>query len=70
MDGAGVGFHTKVYSGQMFRNSGHHSKWRARNRLCKPTTIVWLVNCSWGGFGGSQFGQDAVNYATFNKIVW
>lgn len=26
-----------------------------------------VINCSWGGFGSSQFSQDAVNYATFNK---
>lgn len=26
-----------------------------------------VINCSWGGFGGGQFGQDIVDYATFNK---
>lgn len=26
-----------------------------------------IINCSWGGFGGGQFGQDIVDYATFNK---
>jgi len=26
-----------------------------------------IINCSWGGAGGSQFGQDACNYATINK---
>ena len=26
-----------------------------------------IINCSWGGTGGGQFGQDVVNYATFNK---
>jgi hypothetical protein len=26
-----------------------------------------VVNCSWGGESGGQYGQDAVNYATFNK---
>ena len=26
-----------------------------------------VVNCSWGGDNGGQFGQDAINYATFNK---
>ncbi len=25
-----------------------------------------IINCSWGGTGGSQFGQDIVDYATFN----
>jgi len=28
-----------------------------------------VVNCSWGGFGGGQFGQDIVDYATINKNV-
>lgn len=26
-----------------------------------------IINCSWGGGGGSSFGQDIVDYATFNK---
>jgi len=26
-----------------------------------------IINCSWGGPGGGQFGQDIINYATFNK---
>lgn len=26
-----------------------------------------VINCSWGGTVQSQLGQDAVNYATFNK---
>ncbi|MEP7170383.1 MAG: S8 family serine peptidase, partial [Bacteroidota bacterium] len=26
-----------------------------------------IINCSWGGAGGGQFGQDAVTYATINK---
>jgi hypothetical protein len=25
-----------------------------------------IINCSWGGTGGSQFGQNIVDYATFN----
>lgn len=26
-----------------------------------------VINCSWGGAGGGQFGQDAVTYASVNK---
>ena len=26
-----------------------------------------IINCSWGGTGGGQFGQNVINYATFNK---
>ena len=26
-----------------------------------------IINCSWGGPGGGQLGQDVINYATINK---
>ncbi len=26
-----------------------------------------VINCSWGSFASSQYGQDIVDYATFNK---
>jgi serine protease len=26
-----------------------------------------IINCSWGSPGGGRFGQDVINYATFNK---
>ncbi len=26
-----------------------------------------IINCSWGGTGGGQFGQDIIDYATINK---
>lgn len=26
-----------------------------------------IINCSWGGHGGHPFGQDIINYATFNR---
>lgn len=26
-----------------------------------------IINCSWGGPGGSSYGQDIVNYAVYNK---
>ena len=26
-----------------------------------------IINCSWGGGGSSQFGQDIIDYATINK---
>ncbi len=25
-----------------------------------------VINCSWGGQGGGQYGQDIINYATYN----
>lgn len=30
---------------------------------------VSVINCSWGGGGFSQFEQDIINYATYNKNV-
>jgi hypothetical protein len=26
-----------------------------------------IINCSWGGFGGGQYGQDVIDYATINQ---
>ncbi|HBS88440.1 MAG: hypothetical protein A2W91_14930 [Bacteroidetes bacterium GWF2_38_335] len=26
-----------------------------------------IINCSWGSLAGTEFGQDIINYATFNK---
>jgi serine protease len=66
IDGAGVGFNTKFLPVRLSSN--------ANTIINGELGIVYAadhnciaVNCSWGGFGGSQFGQDAVNYATFNK---
>ncbi|HIA05907.1 MAG TPA: T9SS type A sorting domain-containing protein, partial [Flavobacteriales bacterium] len=28
-----------------------------------------IINCSWGGAGGGQLGQDIIDYATINKDV-
>lgn len=28
-----------------------------------------IINCSWGGVSGHPYGQDVINYATFNKNV-
>ena len=64
-DGAGVGFHTKFLPVRCSTNgssiiNGEQGIIYAADHGCVA------VNCSWGGFGGSQFGQDAVDYATFN----
>ncbi|HLG36342.1 MAG TPA: S8/S53 family peptidase [Bacteroidia bacterium] len=63
--GAGVGFRTRFLPIRCSTNgsfivNGELGIVYAADHGCVA------VNCSWGGFGGSQFGQDAVDYATFN----
>ena len=64
--GAGVGFNTKFLPVRL--SSGSNSIVNGEQGIIYAADHGCVaVNCSWGGFGGSQFGQDAVNYATFNK---
>ena len=63
---AGTGFKCKFMAlkimnaaGQLV--NGYQSIVYAADHNCK------IVNCSWGGTSGGQFGQDIVNYATYNK---
>ena len=63
---AGVGFKTKFLPVRCAPNSniivnGDLAIVYAADHGCA------VINCSWGGFGSSQFSQDVVNYATFNK---
>ncbi len=63
---AGVGFKTKFLPVRCSPNSnvivnGDLSIVYAADHGCS------IINCSWGGFGSSQFSQDVINYATFNK---
>ncbi len=63
---AGVGFKTKFLPVNCAPNSnvivnGDVAIVYAADHGCA------VINCSWGGFGSSQFSQDVVNYATFNK---
>ena len=63
---AGTGFKCKFLAIKIMNSSGllvngYEGIVYAADHNCK------VVNCSWGGENGGQFGQDAINYATFNK---
>ncbi len=63
---AGVGFKTKFLPvscspGSNVIVNGYDAIVYAADHGCS------VINCSWGGFGSSQFSQDVINYATFNK---
>ncbi len=63
---AGVGFHTKFLPVRCAPNSnvivnGDDAIVYAADHGCS------VINCSWGGFGRSQYSQDIINYATINK---
>ncbi len=63
---AGVGFQCKFLPVKIANASGaltaaYEGIKYAADHGCK------VINCSWGGPGGGQYGQDICNYATFNK---
>lgn len=64
--GAGVGFNCKILPIKIGDAAG--------NLIAAYEGIKYaadhgctVVNCSWGGGGSSQYGQDIVDYATINK---
>ncbi|MCQ2958657.1 MAG: S8 family serine peptidase [Bacteroidales bacterium] len=63
---AGVGFKTKFLpikacpNGTASITAGYEGVIYAANQGCK------VINCSWGDTYGSQFGKDAIYYATYN----
>src|SRR5258705_5147663 len=59
-DGAGVGFHTKFLPVRCASNASSITNGEIGIIYAADHNCI-AVNCSWGGFGGSQFGQDAVN---------
>ncbi len=63
---AGTGFKCKFMAIKIMNSAGllvngYEGIVYAADKNCK------MVNCSWGGPSGGQFGQDAINYATINK---
>ncbi len=63
---AGSGFKTKFLPVKISDNLG--------NLIAAYEGIVYaadhgchIINCSWGGPGGGQFGQDIIDYATINQ---
>ncbi len=64
--GAGVGFNCKFLPVKIGDASGsliaaYEGIKYAADHGCA------VINCSWGGGGGSQYGQDIIDYATINK---
>lgn len=63
---AGVGGHCKFLPIKVCPNAttdvvgGYEGIIYAANQGCK------VINCSWGDESGSQYGEDIVNYATYN----
>lgn len=64
--GAGVGFNCKIMPIKIADAAG--------NLIAAYEGIKYaadhgctVVNCSWGGGGSSQYGQDIIDYATINK---
>jgi len=66
LGGAGTGFNCKFLPVKIADASGaltqaYEGIKYAADHGCQ------IINCSWGGGGSSQFGQDIINYATINK---
>lgn len=66
LGGAGVGFNCKILPVKISDAGGaliaaYEGIKYAADHGCA------IINCSWGGGGASQFGQDIVDYATVNK---
>lgn len=66
LGGAGTGFNCKFLPVKIADASGaltqaYEGIKYAADHGCQ------IINCSWGGGGSSQFGQDIIDYATINK---
>lgn len=64
--GAGVGFNCKILPVKISDAGGnlvaaYEGIKYAADHGCS------IINCSWGGFSGGQYGQDIIDYATINK---
>lgn len=64
--GAGVGFNCKILPVKIADAGGnliaaYEGIKYAADHGCS------VINCSWGGGGSSQYGQDIIDYATINK---
>lgn len=66
LGGAGTGFNCKILPVKIANSSGaliaaYEGIKYAADHGCH------IINCSWGGGGASQYGQDIIDYATINK---
>ena len=58
---SGVGFKCKFLPVKLNIDDPYDGIFYAANHGCQ------IINCSWGGPGEGQYGQDVINYATINK---
>ncbi|HHB51918.1 MAG TPA: hypothetical protein ENK75_02560, partial [Saprospiraceae bacterium] len=63
---AGVGYHTKILTVKVDDSLGFLSK-DYEGIVYAADHGASIINCSWGGLHGEQFGKDIVDYATNNK---
>lgn len=63
---AGVGYRTKVLPVRIDNTDGSLSA-DYEGIVYAADHGAAIINCSWGGPGGENFGRDVVNYATNNK---
>lgn len=63
---AGVGYHTKILPVKIDDSTGYLSK-DYEGIVYAADHGASIINCSWGGTHGEQFGRDIVDYASNNK---
>ncbi|MDG1475767.1 MAG: S8 family serine peptidase [Vicingaceae bacterium] len=63
---AGVGFNTRFLPVKISNNVGVLTQ-AYQGIVYAADHGCFIINCSWGSFSYSQFGQDIVDYATINK---
>jgi hypothetical protein len=62
---AGAGFNTRYLPVKISNNGVLNAAYEGIVYAADMGCAV--INCSWGSFASSEFGQDIVDYATFNK---
>jgi hypothetical protein len=63
---AGVGFNTKFLPVKISNSVGVLTQ-AYQGIVYAADHGCFVINCSWGSFSYSQFGQDVIDYATINK---
>jgi len=65
---AGPGFNCKFIGVKCSDDSGSNSIVAGYEGIVYSADFgAEIINCSWGAAGGGSFGQDIIDYATFNK---
>jgi serine protease len=63
---AGMGFNSKYLPVKHYNTDGYLYK-TYESLVYAADHGAQIINNSWGGWEGSRFGQDIVNYATYNR---